>query len=194
MRNFQNWRKFEVEVNFFVISVTGNEVCHLNSQSNILHFELLIEVLAKKLTELLQFQNLTYFWTWWRHRWRHQHQKLYRPSQIQDTYMCQVWFWLLESCDLYRNLNRQTDKQTNRQTVRRTYLPKLKILASNKPSNEHTCQNCKILASNNYHLISHWTNWALFRRLYFHMQFNESIFFVFRFNFHWQLFLGSNWQ
>ena len=37
--------------------------------------------------------------------------------------------------------------QTNRQTDKWTYLQTLKILASNKPTNEHTCQ--KFLASNN---------------------------------------------
>ena len=37
--------------------------------------------------------------------------------------------------------DKQTNKQTDRQIVRRTYLPKLKILASNKPSDEHICQN-----------------------------------------------------
>ena len=65
LRIFLNWRKFEVQANFFVISVTGCLVCYLDSQSNLLHFELLIEVLAKKLTELWQFQNLTYFLTSW---------------------------------------------------------------------------------------------------------------------------------
>ena len=45
--------------------VTGSLVCYLDSQSNLLHFELLIDVLAQKLTELWQFQNLTYFLTSW---------------------------------------------------------------------------------------------------------------------------------
>ena len=56
-----------------------------------------------------RFQNLTYFWTRRRHLWRHQHRKLYRPSQIQYTYMCQVWFWLLEWCEQYHEHNIQTN-------------------------------------------------------------------------------------
>ena len=37
----------------------------MDSQGHSLHFELLIEVLAQKLKELWQFQNLAYFLTWW---------------------------------------------------------------------------------------------------------------------------------
>ena len=40
-------------------------VQRLDSQSNSLHFELLIEVLAQILSELRQFKNLTYFFTSW---------------------------------------------------------------------------------------------------------------------------------
>ena len=61
-KNFQNWRKFEVQANFFVISVTGSELCCLDSQSNYLHFELLIDVVARKLTELWQFKIWPTFW------------------------------------------------------------------------------------------------------------------------------------
>ena len=114
---------------------TENWVLHHDRPCHSLHFDILFDVLAHILTELWLFQNLTYLWTWWRHRWRHQHQKVYTDSQIQDTYMCQVWCWLLERCDqyreYYRQTNKQTDRQTDRQTVRRTYLSKLKILASN---------------------------------------------------------------
>ena len=49
---FQHWRKFEVQANFFVISVTGSQACYLDSQSNFLHFELLIDVVAQILKEL----------------------------------------------------------------------------------------------------------------------------------------------
>ena len=65
LRNFLNWRKFEVHANFFIISVTGSMLYQPDSQGHSLHFELLIEVLTKKLRELWQFQNLAYFLTWW---------------------------------------------------------------------------------------------------------------------------------
>ena len=62
---FRKWRKFDVQANFFVISVTRSYICYLDSQSHFQHFELFINVLAKKLTELWRFQNLTYFLTSW---------------------------------------------------------------------------------------------------------------------------------
>ena len=62
---FSKLTKIWGHTNFFVISVTGSEVCYLDSQSAFLHFELMIDVLAKKLTELWHFQNLTYFLTSW---------------------------------------------------------------------------------------------------------------------------------
>ena len=36
-------------------------------------FELLIVAVTQILTEIYQFQNLTYFVTWWRHEWRHEY-------------------------------------------------------------------------------------------------------------------------
>ena len=121
-KKFQNWRKFEVGANFFVISVTESKVCYLDSQSNFLHFELLIDAVAKKLTELWHFQNLTYFLTSW-------------PSYL--TYILvqrtcrnhglvlacdQVWWWLIESFLRFCEISVQTNRQTN-------------------TTNEHTCQN-----------------------------------------------------
>ena len=125
-KTFQNWRKFEVGANFFVISVTGSEVCYLDSQSNFLRFELLIDVVAQTLMELWHFQNLNFFLTSW-------------PSYL--TYILvqrtcrnhglvlacdQVWWWLTESflrfCEISVQTNEQTDRQTN-------------------TTNEHTCQN-----------------------------------------------------
>ena len=55
--------KFEVLANFFVGSVTGYWVSYIDSQVHYLHFELLIDTVAQILTELWQFQNLTYFLT-----------------------------------------------------------------------------------------------------------------------------------
>ena len=41
------------------------------SISDILSFWLY--ALAQMLTEIYQFQNLTYFVAWWRHQWRHEY-------------------------------------------------------------------------------------------------------------------------
>ena len=122
-KKFQKWRKFEVGANFFRISVTGSWVCYLDSQSNFLHFELLIDAVAKKLMELWHFQNLTYFLTSW-------------PSYL--TYILiqrtcrnhglvlacdQVWWWLIESFLRFCESSVQTDKQMKRQSEI-AYLPK----------------------------------------------------------------------
>ena len=69
------WRNFRAGANFFVESVTRSWTHYKKSQEHALHFELLIDVLAWILGKLWQFQNLTYFLTWWRHLWRHQHKK-----------------------------------------------------------------------------------------------------------------------
>ena len=101
-----------------------------------LHFELLIDALAQILTELWWFQNLTYFLTSWpNYLTLDQHNK-WVSSDDQDTHLCQDSWWLVQQCDLYPANNvhpdKQTNKQTDWQTVRRTYLLKLKILASNE--------------------------------------------------------------
>ena len=126
-KNFQNWRKFEVGANFFIISVTGNELCYLDSQSNFLRFELLIDVVAQKLMELWHFQNLTYFLTSW-------------PSYL--TYILvqrtcrnhglvlacnEVWRWLTESFLRFCEISVQTNKHTNRQTRPTNILAKIKF-------------------------------------------------------------------
>ena len=113
--------------NFFVISVTGSLICYLDSQFNYLHFELLIDTVARKLTELWQFQNLTYFLTSW-------------PSYL--TYILvqrtcrnhglvlacdQVWWWLTESFLWFCEISVQTNRQTN-------------------TTNEHTCQNFFVIS------------------------------------------------
>ena len=64
-RNFQNGHRFEVSASFLTECSTGSWVLSPNSQFNSLHFELLFNVLAQILTELWQFQYLTYFFTSW---------------------------------------------------------------------------------------------------------------------------------
>ena len=122
---FQNWRKFEVGANFFVISVTGNELCYLDSQSNFLRFELLIDVVAQKLMELWHFQNLTYFLTSW-------------PSYL--TYILvqrtcrnhglvlacnEVWWWLTEPFLRFCEISVQTNKHTNERAIGDCVLAKI---------------------------------------------------------------------
>ena len=64
-QKFEKWRNFELAANIFNKHVTGNWVCYVNSQEQFLNFELLIDVLAQKMTELWQFQNLIYLLTSW---------------------------------------------------------------------------------------------------------------------------------
>ena len=62
LRNFLNWRKFEVQANFFIISVTGSMLYKPDSQGHSLHFELLIEVLAKNWESYGNFKIWLIFW------------------------------------------------------------------------------------------------------------------------------------
>ena len=117
---FQKCRNFEVLANFFVGSVTGNWVCYIDSQVHYLQFELLIDTVAQILTELWQFQNLTYFLTSWPNYLTFDLHNKWVSSHDQVTHLGQVWWWLVKRCDLYPANNihpdRQPDRQTNRQT------------------------------------------------------------------------------
>ena len=70
---FQNGRHFELATNFFTGSYTGSWIYQKDSHEYFRHFELLIDAVAQILTEIYQFQNLTYFVTWWRHQWHHEY-------------------------------------------------------------------------------------------------------------------------
>ena len=59
--HFQNGRHFELATKFFTGSDTGSWICYENSHEHLWHFDLLIDVLARILTELLQFKVLTFF-------------------------------------------------------------------------------------------------------------------------------------
>ena len=63
-QNFQNGRYFELATNFFTESYTESSIYQKDSHEHIRHFELLIDAPAQILTEIYQFQNLTYFVTW----------------------------------------------------------------------------------------------------------------------------------
>ena len=101
------------------------------SQWHSLHFELLIELIAQKLTELWRFKNLAYFWTWWPSSMTYLFVNVTYWNCSPIPYVDQVWWWYVKAFMSYAWQN----GQTNRQTDKRTYLQKLKILASNKHSN-----------------------------------------------------------
>ena len=71
-QNFQNGHYFELVTNFFTWSYTGSWIDQKDSHEHFRHFEFLIDALAQILMEIYHFQNLTYFVTWWHHRWRHE--------------------------------------------------------------------------------------------------------------------------
>ena len=130
-KKFEKWRNFELAANIFNKHVTGNWVCYVNSQEQFLNFELLIDVLAKKMTELWQFQNVIYLLTSWPSYLTFDLEKLQGSSLYMTSYVDQVWWRLLKKCNMYRVPNKQTDRQTN------------------IPLNEHTCKYFyEILASN----------------------------------------------
>ena len=69
---FSKWPLFWARDKLFAGSYTGSWIDLKDSHENFRHFELLIDALTQILTEIYHFQNLTYFVTWWRHRWRHE--------------------------------------------------------------------------------------------------------------------------
>ena len=65
---FSKWPLFWARDKLF----TGRWIDQKDSHEHFRHFELLIDALAQILTDIYHFQDLTYFVTWWRHRWRHE--------------------------------------------------------------------------------------------------------------------------
>ena len=123
--NFQNGRHFEVQAIFQTGSCTEFRVLHQDRPCLSIHFGLLFDVLAKKLTELWRFQNLTYFLTSWPDYLTFDLYNKWVYTHYQDTHLGQGWWWLVEWCGLYPANNLHPDRQTD------------------KPSDEHTCQNWK---------------------------------------------------
>ena len=72
-QNFQNGSHFELATNVFTGSYIGSWIYQKDSHEHFRHFEFLIDAVIQLLTEIYQFQNLTYFVTWWRHQWRHEY-------------------------------------------------------------------------------------------------------------------------
>ena len=118
---FAKWRNFEVVTNFFVKTVTGSMLYQSISQWHSLHFELLIELVAQKLTELWRFKNLAYFLTWWPSSMTYVSVNVTHWNCSPIPYVDQVWWWYVKAFMSYAWQNGQTDK----------------------PTNEHTCKNWK---------------------------------------------------
>ena len=117
---FAKWRNFEVVANFFVKTVTGSMLYQPVSQWHSLHFELLIELVAQKLTELWRFKNLAYFLTWWPSSMTYLFVDVTYWNCSPIPYVDQVWWWYVKAFMSYAWQNWQTNRQTDRQTVRQT--------------------------------------------------------------------------
>ena len=113
---FAKWRNFEVSANFFVKSVTGSMLYQPVSQWHSLHFELLIELVALKLTELWRFKNFAYFLTWWPSSMTYLFVNVTYWNCSPIPYVDQVWWWYVKAFMSYAWQNWQTNRQTNRQT------------------------------------------------------------------------------
>ena len=72
IQNFSKWPPFRALDNLFTRSYIGSWIIQKDSHEHFWHVELLIDALAQILTEIYQFQNLTYFVILWRHQWRHE--------------------------------------------------------------------------------------------------------------------------
>ena len=122
--------------NFFVKTVTGSMLYQPVSQWHSLHFELLIELVAQKLTELWRFKNLAYFLTWWPSSMTYLFVNVTYWNCSPIPYVDQVWWWYVKAFMSYAWQNWQTNRQTDRQTDKRTYLPKCKFWqVTNRQSN-----------------------------------------------------------
>ena len=128
---FAKWRNFELVANFFVKTVTGSMLYQPVSQWHSLHFELLIELVAQKLTESWRFKNFAYFFTWWPSSMTYLFVNVTYWNCSPIPYVDQVWWWYVKAFMSYAWQNWQTNRQTDRQTDRQmkgqsdiAYLPK----------------------------------------------------------------------
>ena len=72
--NFSKWPPFwACDKLFYRKFYTGSWIHQNDSHEHFWHYEYLIDAVAQILTDIYQFQNLTYFVTWWRHQWRHEY-------------------------------------------------------------------------------------------------------------------------
>ena len=109
---------------FFVKTVTGSMLYQPVSRWHSLHFELLIELVAQKLTELWRFENLAYFLSWWPSSITYLFVNVTYWNCSPIPYVDQVWWWYVKAFMSYAwqnwQTNRQTDRRTDRQTDRQT--------------------------------------------------------------------------
>ena len=122
------------------------------SQWHSLHFELFIELVAQKLTELWRFKNLAYFFTWWPSSMTYLFVNVTYWNCSPIPCVDQVWWWYVKAFMSYAWQNWQTNRQTDRQTNRQT-----NILAKNCKFWQVTNRQTNILAKN----CKFWqvTNW-----------------------------------
>ena len=59
---FSKWPPFWARQTFFTGSYTGSWIYQKDSHEHFRHFKLLIDAVTQILTEIYQFQNLTYLW------------------------------------------------------------------------------------------------------------------------------------
>ena len=129
--------------NFFVKTVTGSMLYQPVSQWHSLHFELLIELVAQKLTELWRLKNLAYFLTWWPSSMTYLSANVTYWNCSPIPYVDQVWWWYVKAFMSYAWQNWQTNRQTDRQTDKRTYLPKCKFWQVTNRQTNILAKNCK---------------------------------------------------
>ena len=86
------------------------------SQWHSLHLELLIELVAQKLTELWWFKKLAYFLTWWPSSMTYLFVNVTYWNCSPIPYVDQVWWWYVKAFMSYAWQNWQTNRQTPQQT------------------------------------------------------------------------------
>ena len=83
---FSKWPPFWARDKLFLTgNDTGSWTYQRNCHEHFRHFELLIDAVDQILTDIYQFQNLTYFVILWRHQWRHECVKRNLHNKISTT-------------------------------------------------------------------------------------------------------------
>ena len=121
---FSKWPPFWAR-DFFTGNYTGSWIYQKDCHEHFRHFELLIDALAQILTEIYQFQNLTYFVILWRHQWRHECVKHNLHNWTSPTMHLQnnvcvapvlhsqiVRTNIVTNIDTHTHTNKQTSKHT----------------------------------------------------------------------------------
>ena len=85
---FSKWPPFWARQTFFTGSYTESWIYQKDSYEHFRHFELLIDAVTQILTEIYQFQYLTYFVTWRRHQSMSSWKFIYIIVVIISWYIC----------------------------------------------------------------------------------------------------------